>query len=128
MGWQGLDIKIFLLSNKEDESSKLIFYFEGDPDDTSWSSVKFDLNDFDLSKYTTVSINMENKSNIGKKYIEMTDNTIIDLDDLDYFYKSISLNEIKNFIIDIKNIKPVISITKKVIFNLCLIFIWIIFT
>ena len=63
-----------------------------------------------------------------KKYLKTTYGLIIDLDDLDYFYKSISLNEIKNFIIDIKNIKPVISITKKVIFNLCLIFIWIIFT
>ena len=67
MGWQGLDIKIYLLN----ETDKIkIFEFEGDPDTDSWDSVKFDLHKVnDLSKYKNLYIDMENKSNIGKNII-----------------------------------------------------------
>ena len=101
MGWQGLDIKIYLLN----ETDKIkIFEFEGDPDTDSWDSVKFDLHKVnDLSKYKNLYIDMENKSNIGKNIIKLMDNTIINLNlQDDFFYKVIPINNIKKFTINIK--------------------------
>lgn len=78
MGWQGLDLEIVGI---EETVRDVLFRFEGDPDDTEWHDVSWELTDDIKAKYTFIKITVERKSSdIGEIYLKLTNDSYTHLE------------------------------------------------